>query len=308
MSGDMIDLFSDELDPGSETKGSETKEDGSKCDCDDKVGDGLLGDSYNLDDLDDFDDFDNDAIDVIVSVLQDFKDDKTRKTEGNKIATKGEEIANQILHSLKIDKLNKKIDKLKSEKEVVKKDRKKKKQKLSLPEYKSEAATAKKNLSTLNKMINQIQREIANLVDPLPKTLGQIIQRCGNIIDVDSIYINKLVKAIGNIRRNVRSKKSDTYSPWICVPKKGKSKSKYEVKGKTVELGTWGTYKEAVEILNFIFSRRIGDNGEYKTNWWTDLADLDKNDEYIKLMGSRIRRSNQNNSYPKFWKDNKDFL
>ena len=218
--------------------------------------------------------------------------DETKKTQETKETkeTKETEIPSEIESLIKIEKWSERSKVIKADKKLRKSLIKSETDPHLLQEYKKFKLSSKKELASLRYNINRMRSKIAILADPLPKTLEQVQKRSGvenlNLLDLNSYQ---------NIIRKILKDGSYTFTPWISVPNLYyPDTQEVKVRGRTVELGTWKTYTNAVEILNFVCSGRRNANG----NWWIQI---DKEEEYIKLMGLRTRRSVSNNNYPIFY-------
>ena len=230
----------------------------------------------------------------VLQILKDFDEslDETQETQETKETkeTKETEIPSVILYLKEIEKCRKRSKVIKAEKKLRKSQIKSETDRELLQEYKKFKLSAKKELASLCYKIKRMRSQIACLADPLPKTIEQVEEISGvknlNLLDLNSFK---------NIIRKILKDGSYTFTPWISVPNLYYPDSqKVKVRGRSVELGTWKTYTNAVEILNFVCSRRRNANG----NWWIQI---DKEEEYIKLMGLRTRRSVSNNNYPIFY-------
>ena len=222
--------------------------------------------------------------------------DETQETQKTQETQETKETKETKETDLPSEKLYlKEIEKWSEQSKVIKADKKLRKSLIKsdphlLQEYKKFDLSSKKELASLRYNINRMRSKIAILADPLPKTLPEVQKRSGvenlNLLDLNSYQ---------NIIRKILKDGSYTFTPWIFVPKLYYPDTQ-EVKapGRTVELGTWKTYTNAVEILNLVCCDRRNANG----NWWIPIA---KKEEYIKLMGLRTRRSVSNNNYPIFY-------
>ena len=241
----------------------------------------------------------NDVDDDFLEMLEDFdqyldEKQKTQETQETKETKETEEteIPSKIQYLMKIEKWSERSKVIKADKKSRKSLIKSETDPVKLQEYKKFKLSSKKELATLRYNINRMRSNIAILADPLPKTLEQVEEISGvknlNLLDLNSYQ---------NINRKILKDGSYTFTPWISVPNlyyPDTIPPKLKFCGQTVELGTWKTYTNAVEILNFVCSRRRNANG----NWWIQI---DKEEEYIKLMGLRTRRSVSNNNYPIFY-------